>query len=725
MYPDANLFVGLTMNIMESSGSHETQLCTIAFGRQGLFYMVIPEILIHVDGDNSASGGLLSVVNPAIMQNGTIAMQTGTILWQPDAGAVSKSPWQEFTDLASKKAGRKLSAPGALHEWSVQEVEAFWDLLWDFTGVIGQKGTRICKDISKIPGAQFFPDSTLNYAENLLRGSGADDAIVFRGEDKLRLRLSFDELHEEVSRLQQYFIDCGVESGDRIAAMLPNLPQAVIGMLAASSLGAVWSSCSPDFGIGGVVDRFGQIEPKILIACDGYWYNGKRISILDKLIGIEGKLPSVEHVLVADYLGEAGEVAGKLQRGISWGDAVGKYQAKKVTFERLPFAHPLFILFSSGTTGIPKCIVHSQGGTLLQHLKEQQLHCGLSEGDRFFYFTTCGWMMWNWLVSGLASGTALMLYDGSPFAPDGNVLFDYAAEEKFSFFGTSAKYIDAVRNAGLTPGNSHDLSDLKILTSTGSPLAPENFRFVYEKIKPDLHLASMSGGTDIVACFVGGIPNLPVRIGEIQGPMLAMAVEVWDDSGKPVVGKKGELVCTNAFPSMPIGFWNDPGDEKYHAAYFARFPGVWCHGDFAEWTENGGMIIHGRSDATLNPQGVRIGTAEIYNQVEAMEEILEAICIGQDWQADVRVVLFVRLAEGVELDDELIARIKARIKSGASPRHVPAKVIAVSDIPRTKSGKITELAVRDIVHGRQVKNQEALANPEALQLYVDLPELRT
>jgi acetoacetyl-CoA synthetase len=674
-------------------------------------------------GDKNKMGVYLKfkILDPI---NGTLAMQTGTILWQPNAERLINSPWHRFAVAAGERSGVDLMPSDKLHQWSLDHMEDFWDLLWDFTGVIGDKGRRVVENSDRIPGAQFFPDSSLNFAENLLRKTGSQDALVFWGEDKVKARYSHDELHGAVSQLQQYFVDCGIKPGDRIAAMMPNMPEAIIGMLAASSLGAVWSSCSPDFGTGGVVDRFGQIEPRLLLVCDGYWYNSKRLPILEKLREIEEKLPSVEHILVIDYIGESRDVCARLKKAGHWDETLASYQPGTVAFTRLPFAHPLYILFSSGTTGIPKCIVHSQGGTLLQHLKEQQLHCGLVEGQRFFYFTTCGWMMWNWLVSGLASGVTLMLYDGSPFAPDGNILFDYAEREKFNFFGTSAKFIDAVRNAGLKPSRSHDLSSLNMITSTGSPLAPENFRFVYDGIKSDIHLASMSGGTDIVACFVGGIPDKPVRIGEIQGPMLAMAVEVWDDDGHKVVGQKGELVCTNAFPSMPIGFWNDPGDEKYKAAYFARFPGVWCHGDFAEWTENGGMIIHGRSDATLNPQGVRIGTAEIYNQVEQMEEVLEAICIGQDWQSDVRVVLFVRLAEGVSLDDDLVKRIKSKIRSGASPRHVPAKIIAVDDIPRTKSGKITELAVRDIVHGRPVKNQEALANPEALQLYVDLPQLR-
>lgn len=651
-------------------------------------------------------------------------MRTGIILWQPDLNALAKKPWGRFSRSASEIAGADLNTFEALHAWSVEDTEGFWNLVWDFTGIVGEKGRPVISDQMAMPGARFFPESRLNFAENLLKKQGIDNAIVFRGEDKAADKYSWDDLRNAVSRMQQFMMDAGIGTGDRVAAMMPNMPETVIGMLAATSLGAVWSSCSPDFGEGGVLDRFGQIEPKMLIACDGYWYNGKQIDVREKLQAITAKLPTLERVVVVDYLGGAVDVAGKIENAYDWDAATASYSPKALHFERLPFSHPLYILFSSGTTGIPKCIVHSQGGTLIQHLKEQQLHCGIEEGDRVFYFTTCGWMMWNWLVTVLASGATLMLYDGSPFAPAGEVLFDYASEERFTFFGTSAKYIDAVRNAGLRPAESHDLSELRMMTSTGSPLAPENFRFVYDGIKSDLHLASISGGTDIVACFVGGIPSRPVGIGEIQGPMLGMAVEVWDEDGNPVVGQKGELVCTKPFPSMPVGFWNDPNDEKYHAAYFERFEGVWCHGDFAEWSENGGMIIHGRSDATLNPQGVRIGTAEIYNQVEQLDEVVEAICIGQDWEGDVRVILFVRLAEGVELTDDLVSKIKSKIRTGASPRHVPAKVIKVTDIPRTKSGKITELAVRDVVHGREVKNKEALANPEALDLYVSIPELK-
>lgn len=648
---------------------------------------------------------------------------TNAPLWMPNAAQIAKAPLTAFMAVASEKAGRKLSNFSELHGWSISDRIAFWDLVWDHCSVIGEKGERVLIDGDKMPGAAFFPDARLNFAENLLRRDGGVEALVFRGEDKVERRMSWSQLRALVSRLQQLFVSLGVKSGDRIAAMMPNMPETVAAMLAATSLGAIWSSCSPDFGEQGVLDRFGQIEPVVLLAPDGYWYNGKAIEVADKIEAVATKLPSLRKVLIIDYLGNSSAVAESVGGAVTLDAAIEPFAIKDVTFERLPFSHPLYILFSSGTTGVPKCIVHSAGGTLIQHLKEQRLHAGIQEGDRFFYFTTCGWMMWNWLVSGLASGATLLLYDGSPSFPSANVLFDYAQAERMTYFGTSAKFIDALRKADLHPGKTHDLSSIRTISSTGSPLSPEGFVYVYERIKDDVHLASISGGTDIVSCFVLGVPTEPVWIGEIQGPGLGMAVDVWDDEGKPVRGEKGELVCTEAFPSMPISFWNDPQGEKYHSAYFDRFDNVWCHGDFAEWTEHGGIIIHGRSDATLNPGGVRIGTAEIYNQVEQLPEIVEALCIGQDFDNDVRVVLFVRLAEGVVLDDDLQKRIRTKIRSGASPRHVPAKIVAVTDIPRTKSGKITELAVRDVVHGRAVKNKEALANPEALDLFKDLPDL--
>ncbi len=648
---------------------------------------------------------------------------TDTPLWSPDQRRLDDSPWMAFAGFAGERTGLSLADPFALQDWSVTDREGFWSALWEFCDVRGDKGERIVENGDAMPGARFFPDARLNFAENLLTRTGSEPAILFRAEDKLSRQMSWDELSALVSRLQQAFRAHGVEKGDRISAMMPNMPETIACMLAAASIGAIWSSCSPDFGVKGVLDRFGQIEPKLFISCDGYWYNGKRQEVADKLIEIAAALKPAATVIVP-LLDDGEAVASAVDGAVTLAGFIAAFPATAVSFEPLPFAHPLYILFSSGTTGVPKCIVHSAGGTLLQHLKEHRLHCGVTPGERLFYFTTCGWMMWNWLVSGLAAGATLCLFDGSPFAPDGNVLFDYAAQEQFAVLGTSAKFIDAVRKAGLEPAKTHDLSSLRLLTSTGSPLSPEGFSFVYEGIKPDVHLASISGGTDIVSCFVLGNPALPVYRGEIQCPGLGMAVDVWDDHGKSITGEKGELVCTKPFPAMPIGFWNDPEGVKYHAAYFSRFDNVWTHGDFAEWTPHRGIVIHGRSDATLNPGGVRIGTAEIYNQVEQMDEVLEAICIGQDWDDDVRVVLFVRLADGVAIDEDLQARICTKIRTGASPRHVPARIIAVSDIPRTKSGKIVELAVRDVVHGRPVKNQEALANPEALALFADLEELK-
>jgi acetoacetyl-CoA synthetase len=650
---------------------------------------------------------------------------TETPLWTPNEERISKAALTAFTQEAAKRAGRTLPSYEALHRWSIEDRAAFWDLVWDFCGVVGEKGERILVYGDRMPGAAFFPDARLNFAENLLRKAGDGDAIVFRGEDKVERRLSWDDLRALVSRLQQLFVSLGIGKGDRIAAMIPNMPEAVAAMLAAASIGAVWSSCSPDFGVEGVMDRFGQIEPALFIAPDGYWYGGKRIDVAAKVAEVAGRLTSVGKVLVVDYLGTAPQVVAGIDKAVALTEALAPFAPAPLAFERLPFAHPQFILFSSGTTGAPKCIVHSAGGTLLQHLKEHRLHADLRDGDRLFYFTTCGWMMWNWLVSGLASGTTLLLYDGSPFHPDGNVLFDYADAERMTHFGTSAKFIDSVRKAGLRPIETHSLASVRTISSTGSPLSPEDFRFVYEGISKDVHLASISGGTDIVSCFVLGVPTQPVWTGEIQGPGLGMAVDVWDDSGAPLRGEKGELVCTKAFPSMPVSFWNDPDGRKYRSAYFERFDNVWCHGDFAEWTGHGGIVIHGRSDATLNPGGVRIGTAEIYNQVEQMPEILEALAIGQEFDNDVRVVLFVRLAAGVSLDEELEKRIRTKIRTGASPRHVPARIVAVADIPRTKSGKITELAVREVVHRRPVKNKEALANPEALELFRDLEALRS
>ncbi len=647
-------------------------------------------------------------------------------LWTPTQDAAQSTRMASFMRWLGSQANAPLDTYDALHRFSIDEPQAFWNAVWLYCDVIGDRGSGRIVDGDKMPGARFFADARLNFAENLLRRNDGRDAIVFWGEDRVRQSLSWGELQALVSRLQQAFVASGVSAGDRVAAMLPNMPQTIAAMLAASSLGAVWSSCSPDFGPQGVLDRFGQITPTLFIACDGYWYNGKAHAIGDKLAAITEQLPGLQKSIVVPYLGDAEAIASSLPNGVSLDHFIGDFSPAPVSYTRLAFDHPLYILFSSGTTGAPKCIVHSAGGILLQHLKEHQLHCNIGAGDPVFYFTTCGWMMWNWLVTALASEATLLLYDGSPFYPSGNILFDYADARNMRFFGTSAKYIDALRKAGLAPGESHKLAALRTIASTGSPLAPESFDYVYSAIKSDVHLASVSGGTDICGCFVGGNPMAPVRRGEIQAPLLGMDIQVRDETGKPLGpgAGKGELVCKRPFPSMPIGFWDDADGAKYHAAYFAKYDNIWCHGDFAEWTAAGGMIIHGRSDATLNPGGVRIGTAEIYAQVETIPEILESIAIGQEWDDDTRIVLFVRLASGAVLNETLRDAIRAQVRKGASPRHVPAKIIAVDDIPRTKSGKITELAVREVVHGRPVMNKEALANPQTLALFADLPQLR-
>ena len=648
-------------------------------------------------------------------------LATMTALWSPPAERLREEPLSRFAREVGRRFGVDVATYADLHAWSVQERGAFWDLLWDWCGVIGEKGTLPIEITGSMLGECFFPEGRLNYAENLLRTSGQDDALVFRCEDKLVRRHSWDELKALVSKLQQWLVDEGVGVGDRVAAMMPNMPETVAAMIATASIGAVWTSCSPDFGEQAVVDRFSQTEPVILLVPDGYWYNGKCIDLHDKINAIVGCLPSLRKVLLVNLVGSSPgqgiEIVQPLERTLS------SYSAKPLSFIRLPFDQPLSIHYSSGTTGMPKCIVHRAGGVLLQHLKEQQLHSSLQPGDRLFYYSTCGWMMWNWLVSGLATGATLLLYDGSPFAPDGNVLFDYASEERCTHFGVSAKYLDAVRKAGISPVNSHDLHCLRTVLSTGSPLSSDGYAYVYQSIKSDVHLASIAGGTDILGCFALGIPTLPVYAGELQGAGLGMAVEVFDENGHSVKGGRGELVCTAAFPSMPLGLWNDGDGTRYHATYFDRFPGIWHHGDFVERTARGGLIFHGRSDATLNPGGVRIGTAEIYNQLDAMPEILESACIGQEHDNDVRIVLFLKLADGAELTDDLTNRIKVRIRNGASPRHVPAIVAAVPDIPHTKSGKISELAIRDIVHGRETGNTQSLANPEALEHFRNLPIL--
>ncbi len=645
-------------------------------------------------------------------------------LWTPTPERIARSNLAAFMQRVNARHGTQLASYPDLYQWSIDHLEDFWAEMWDFGGVVAAtRGERVLAGKDEMPGARFFPDARLNYAENLLRVRDDSDALVFWGEDKVRRRLSRRELYDAVSRTQQALAAAGVKEGDRVAAFMPNMPESIIAMLATASLGAAFTSCSPDFGVQGVLDRFGQVEPTVLFCCDGYYYNGKTVETLSRIERIMRDLPSVKRVVVVPYITATPDVA-PVPRAVRLADFLAPFAAGDIAFNRVPFNHPLYILYSSGTTGVPKCIVHGAGGVLLMHLKEHLLHCDVKPGDRVFYFTTCGWMMWNWLVSGLAAGATLLLYDGSPFLGRGAVLFDLAAAEGMTHFGTSAKFIDAAAKVGVDPIATHDLSRLQVMLSTGSPLAPEGFDYVYQHVKKDLCLSSISGGTDLVACFAGGAPILPVWRGELQCRLLAMKVEIFDDDGKPLPrGQKGELVCTAPFPTMPLGFWNDPGDEKYRAAYYERFPGVWRHGDWCELTSHDGLVIYGRSDAVLNPGGVRIGTAEIYRQVEKLDEVVESIVIGQDWEKDVRVVLFVRLQDGLSLDDALVKRIKEVIRANTTPRHVPAVVLQVADIPRTKSNKIVELAVRAVVHGQPVKNVEALANPEALEHFRGRAEL--
>ena len=653
-----------------------------------------------------------------------MTQDTPTLLWEPSPERKAQANLTGFISEVNARWNVGVADHASLYEWSIREPERFWQAVWSFTRVVGEMGVGpYLVNADRMPGASWFPNARLNFAENLLRRRDDDTALVFWGENQVRRKLTFAELYDLVCVTAQALRALGVKAGDRIAGVMPNMPEAIVAMLASTSIGAIWSSCSPDFGTQGVLDRFGQIEPKVLFCVDGYYYNGKTHDTLARTAEIVRQLPTLEKVVVVPYL-IARPLIGELPKAVHFGHFVSAFSTGDITFERLPFDHPLYILYSSGTTGVPKCIVHGAGGTLLQHLKEQQLHTDLKRGDRLFYFTTCGWMMWNWMVSGLATGATLLLYDGSPFYPNATALFDLADTEDMAVFGTSAKYIDALNKAGAKPKDTHRLASIKTMTSTGSPLVPEGFDYVYSSIKRDLLLSSISGGTDIVSCFVLGSPLLPVWRGEIQCRGLGMKVEVYDDAGRPVVEQKGELVCCAPFPSMPVGFWNDPDGRKYHDAYFTRFPNVWCHGDFMELTTRGTAVIYGRSDAVLNPGGVRIGTAEIYRQVEQLDEVLESLVIGQDWDNDVRVVLFVRLRDGATLDEPLVRKIKIQIRNNTSPRHVPARIIQVSDIPRTKSGKIVELAVRNVVHGQVVKNKEALANPEALDLFRDLPELR-
>ncbi len=644
-------------------------------------------------------------------------MSSNPVIWEPGTTRIRASAMYQFMQQQG------FDNYAALHQWSIDNSPAFWSALCEFCDIqFDQAAKTILARPDNIMDAGWFEGAQLNFATHLLRHTGSKAAIVFCGEDGSRREISRDDLRDMVARVAVSLRASGVQKGDRVAGFLPNCPEAIVAMLATASIGAIWSSCSPDFGTNGVVDRFGQIEPKVLFATNAYFYNGKICDSRATVAGVAKAISSLVKTVIVPFVEQAPVDTG-IDSAVLWQDFLAEQASLEIT--PVDFNHPLYVMYSSGTTGVPKCIVHGHGGTLLQQSKEHVLHTGVAEGDKLFYFTTCGWMMWNWLVCGLGTGATLILFDGAPFFREGRILWEIAEREGISIFGTSAKYISALENTSVRPKDDFSLPELRAVLSTGSPLAPASFDFVYEGIGSDLQLASISGGTDILSCFALGNPMLPVRRGELQCKGLGMATEIFDENGRSVTGEHGELVCTKPFPSTPVGFWNDPDGARYRAAYFERFPGVWAHGDFAELTEDGGMVIHGRSDSVLNPGGVRIGTAEIYRQVEKLDEVVESIAIGQNWDDDVRVVLFVLLKDGIDLNHELVDRIRKTIRDNTTPRHVPAKVIAVPEIPRTKSGKIVELAVRSVVHGEAVKNTDALANPEALDCFRDLPELET
>ncbi len=648
------------------------------------------------------------------------------LLWKPTEERIRNTNMYQYMQYVNEHYSKDFKSYDDLYQWSVTEIPGFWESIWKYGEVICSTPYRqVVDDPTRMPGAKWFDGARMNFAQNLLRYRDDRVALTFKGESQpSTVSITYAELYDKVARLAKSLREMGIQPGDRMAGFMPNMIETVIGMLAATSIGAIWSSCSPDFGIKGVLDRFGQIEPRVLFTANGYSYSGKKFDSLGQIAEVVKQIPSIEKVIVVPYT-ETDPDPSRVPNGVLLDEFMSKEKGLDIAFEQLPANHPLYIMYSSGTTGVPKCIVHGAAGTLLQHIKELKLHTDLKREDTIFYYTTCGWMMWNWLASSLTQGARLLLFDGSPFFPRPDSLWQLAQDEKISIFGTSAKYLAAVEKADVKPGKTLDLTPLKAVLSTGSPLSIESFEYVYRDIKEDLVLSSISGGTDIISCFALGNPIGPVYAGELQCRGLGMKVEAFDDNGKPVLGEKGELVCTAAAPSMPIYFWNDPDGKKYRSAYFELHENIWAHGDYIEITENGGVIIYGRSDATLNPGGVRIGTAEIYRQVENIPEVLDSLVVGQDWDNDVRVVLFVKLREGVQLDDELLKRIKTMIRQNTTPRHVPGKIIAVQDIPYTISGKKVELAVRKVIHNQEVKNKDALANPGALDYFKDLPELQS
>jgi acetoacetyl-CoA synthetase len=648
----------------------------------------------------------------------------GRRLWEPSEERIRQTNMVRFIGFINDTYGRSIDGYDALYQWSIENIADFWAAMWEFSDIkVSRSYDQVIDDPSKMPGATWFSGARLNFAENLLRFRDDRAALIFKGEGRDAVRSTYAELYDDVARVADSLRACGIQPKDRIVGFMPNMPQTVIAMLAAASIGAAWSSCSPDFGIKGVLDRFGQIKPRILFTADGYAFKGKQFNSLERIADLLKSLPSIERVVVVPYIQKEPDIS-RIPNAVLYNDFRSSASGLEISFEQLSFDHPLYIMYSSGTTGLPKCMVQSAGGILIHHLKELILHTDLKREDVIFYFTTCGWMMWNWLASSLAVGAGVVLFDGNPFHPAPDALWQMAQDEGITIFGTSAGYIAALQNAGVKPGKTFDLTALKAVLSTGSPLSAEGFEYVYDHVKPDLQLASIAGGTDLNGCFALGNPMGPVFAGELQCRGLAMKVEAFDENGESVVNRQGELVCTAPFPSMPIYFWDDSDNKKYLSAYFDVYPDVWRHGDYILITDHGGVVIYGRSDATLNPGGVRIGTAEIYRQVEQLAEIDDSVVVGQNWKNDVRVILFVKLADGFELTEDLKNKIRATIRSNASPRHVPAKILTIDDVPYTLNMKKVELAVKKVIHNQAVLNKDALRNPEALEYYKDLEELQ-